>query len=38
MNSGVVNTLEASRKGMKNQISSEKLSTFPHSAMATQIP
>jgi len=37
-NSGMVNTLEAKRNGIKSQIRSENESTFIHSDRATQIP
>jgi len=36
--SGVVNTPEARRKGMKNQIRIEKASRLPHSDHETQMP
>ena len=38
MNSGVVKTRAESRNGMNSQIRKLKLTTFPHSDMATQIP
>ncbi len=38
INSGMVNTLEANKNGMKIQINSENVITLSHSDIATQTP